>query len=525
MTVKNRAIMGLLVAAGALSMALLVLALAFPVGAAPNAQTGPILPTPTLVPLTDVSYTLETVGGSPAPLTYAHEAMDSFTFTKTTVQSLYPAGMTFTVGVASSAGDIESVSWSMDRQGLYSERALAQYDAASDTWIAHPWSEGGMAIGREGMFSWQVRDTAGNTIRTAPQHVAYYDPEHVWWRTENDQVIMYWYGFEEDDPDGFARNLAQYMGGVEQRWVAGFGEKLAYKPLASVYPDLESFSARNLNPFNEGVLGVTSGDGTTVQRLYDPPPVPPAGRAYSCPYIRDESYWTMDDILASLFSVIGHEMTHLYQQAAGGGRGPTWWTEGQAEWFPNNTMDYADERLRNLVALQDLPTLQGEIGYNTLAADNCNRLAYEAGASFINWFVTLYGLETLGEVIHLQYNDVILYEAIEQATGTPFLTIENKWRAYNGFALLNPADLDPSLALQPYEDSLFAVGDQVTMPALPAMALIYADPAPNAAVSGSCWANMEVEILRMGQLDGVAYFEVDCLGQVGWMTRDQLVGE
>jgi hypothetical protein len=34
---------------------------------------------------------------------------------------------------------------------------------------------------------------------------------------------------------------------------------------------------------------------------------------------------------------------------------------------------------------------------------------------------------------------------------------------------------------------------------------------------------MQVTILAMGQKDDVAYFQVDCMGQQGWMTRDQLI--
>ena len=53
--------------------------------------------------------------------------------------------------------------------------------------------------------------------------------------------------------------------------------------------------------------------------------------------------------------------------------------------------------------------------------------------------------------------------------------------------------------------------------------MIFKDPAPNALASGSCWANMQLTILQIGQLNDVIYVKVDCMGQVGWMTRDQLI--
>jgi len=53
---------------------------------------------------------------------------------------------------------------------------------------------------------------------------------------------------------------------------------------------------------------------------------------------------------------------------------------------------------------------------------------------------------------------------------------------------------------------------------------LYEKPGPRVLANASCFAGMPVTILRAGSLDGVDYYEVDCMGMTGWMTRDQLVG-
>jgi hypothetical protein len=115
-------------------------------------------------------------------------------------------------------------------------------------------------------------------------------------------------------------------------------------------------------------------------------------------------------------------------------------------------------------------------------------------------------------------------EAIAAVAGKPFLEVQNEWRAYLGAEPIAAAALDPELALQLYEDSMLAVGDTVTLPATPMMVPLNEKPGPKSLAQGNCFANTEVKILQMGTLDDVPYFKIDCMGMLGWVTRDTLVG-
>src|SRR5690606_33700196 len=120
--------------------------------------------------------------------------------------------------------------------------------------------------------------------------------------------------------------------------------------------------------------------------------------------------------------------------------------------------------------------------------------------------------------------NVSVYDALEQVTGKTFLELENEWRVYLGLAPFTEADLDPAAALGPVIDPLVATGEAITLPAMPPLPVVPEAASPTAASSGQCFANTTVTVLAMGSLDGQDYYQVDCMGQIGWMPRDLLVG-
>jgi hypothetical protein len=224
---------------------------------------------------------------------------------------------------------------------------------------------------------------------------------------------------------------------------------------------------------------------------------------------------------------VPHEIAHLYQFEYNV-TGPNWWTEGQAEYFTystGNTMP-SDLRLRHLATLDpDLPSLEGDnISRNLKMEDGCLYANYNVGHSFLNWFVATYGIEAHAEVVRMngQEAGTSIFEAMEAVTGEDFLDIENKWRAYIGFNTLSLADVDPASALEAPIDALYVEGDSVTLGAMPIQNPIYEVPGENKIANGSCFANTKITILRVGSLNGVNYYEVDCQGQQGWMKEAQL---
>lgn len=499
---QKRLLVGL---AGILLGAILVAGLAVPVMAAPRPQGA--LPTPTPFPVEKVEYTLTVVGGQDETQTVSYEPLDGFILGETTVRSTYPRGMEFTINPVSPNGDIQEITLFIRFQHGSGTRVQAEWDPNREVWIAHPWPTGeGQPAWTHFEFYWRVRDVSGVSVDTGPLPMDYWDPSREWFRMETPFYIVYWWGLSDDDPDRAAEYWAWAIESTEPRRVAGFGRPISYKPIATVYGTRaawdESYGSGISNP-NAGGL-TSSALGMSVQ--YVP------GR-------------DVDIDIAWLGHVVTHELTHMYQfDIVGGANGPLWWTEGQAEWFGVDPGDY-DARLMNLATMQDIQSLTTSIGSGSIQADGRQALAYDVGPSFINWLLTHYGgIDTMQQIVALQAQTVILYDAIEQVTGASFFDLENGWRQYIGLKPFSLADVDPASALEPYDDPLFAEGDVVTLPALPALSAVYEKPGPRAAASGQCFANMQVTILQIGALDGVPYYKVDCLGQIGWMTREQLVG-
>jgi hypothetical protein len=509
-------------------LALLVIGLALPVTAGPPPQAGDILPTPTPHPVDEeIPYELTVVGGRQETLTFPGQEFDGVTIGETSATSHYPRGVEFTVDVTSEDEEFEIRSLTLFIRFDHGSgtRAAAEVDPAREVWVAHPWQTGeGQPAWTHFNFYWSLVDADGNGYETASYEMDYSDPNREWFRVETDLVIVYWHDYGEDDPDAIARDIAQAVAATEERRRIGFGGPLSYKPIGVIYINMDTLSEMYGSGQTGTFLGFTSNElGMTVQQA-GPRSDEWFERRAECDWITPRGErtqeWRMNDII---FGTIPHEITHLYQYDKGVSRGPTWWTEGQAEWFTYAPGTY-DERLFNLAQLDpELPRLEGyNIGYRAPEADSCYRLAYTVGPSFINWLLSSYGgVETHGQIIEAMGANTSPFDAVAQVVGKPFLELENEWRVYIGFEQLSLADIDPASALEELVNPVLSPGDTVTLPGFTPVPL-NENPGPAQIANAQCFGGTEVTILRGGSLDGTDYYEVDCQGLTGWLTAEAL---
>ncbi len=486
-------------------------AFAFPTLAAPPAQD--ILPTPSPAPVADLDYEFSVVGGEPVTLLFAHDPIDAITFGESAVTSMYPRGMEFVIQPESPNGAIQDVTLFFRFPNDTRTRFAASYDVERGAWVARPWELGdGKPAWVQFDFWWRVRDESGAFADSEPVTSEYWDPTRTWYRLDMPDFLIFWFGAGDNNPESVAEFLAYAIESTEQRRIDGFGASLSYKPLGVLYPTQTAFSETSASgterPATEGIVlaGLAMPDiAATVQF-----------------FLLDYRVETV--AIEGMAGSLTHEMTHMYQNdVIGGTFGPLWWTEGQAEWFSFNPGLY-DQRLVRLAALQDMPSLSGEVSANIAAADGTARLAYDVGASFVNWLISEYGLDTMRAINQGQARGIPFYTSIEEATGQSFLDIQNGWRAYLGYRLLTLAEVDPVSALEPVEDDMIAEGDTITLPAMPPLVKMNTVPGPKALPGPQCFGNTPVKIVTIGALDGTAYYEIDCMGMFGWVTRDQIVG-
>ena len=493
-----------LAALGVVLAAVLVATLGVPALAAPPGQGG--LPSPTYHPVESVDTTLDVVGGKDETRTFSYDAIDGFELGTTTVRSTYPRGMVFTLSPTSPNGAITDVTLFIRFPTEAGLRASAEWDPETETWVARPWETGDdQPAWSQIRFYWRVRDETDVFVDTPSFNTEYWDPTREWYRLNMPQYLVFWYGGLGDDPQRFADYAAYAIAATHQRRVDGFGQNISYQPVAVIYANRADWSeiqsAGQTNTFAQGstrnALGICSqfvtGSG--------------------------------DSAIVRIVHVITHELTHMWHgDIVGGANGPIWWYEGLAEWFGTTPPNY-DARLVNLATLQDIPSLTTNIGATAVQADGGNALAYSVGPSFVNWVVNTFGIEVIREAITAQAQAIPVREALETASGVSFLELENGWRTYIGLQALTLADVDPASALEPYEDSLFAEGDVVNLPSSPAMVMINEFPGSQRGMPvGSCFGGTEVTLLQIGAIDGVPYFQIDCLGQIGWVARDSVSG-
>lgn len=507
---------------------LIVVAMGFSmltVFASPPIQDGANIPTPTPHPVENVAYELTVVGGETVTLTSPGIEADGISVGETSLTSMYPRGIEFTVAADSENGNIQDVILFVKLVNGSSTRFTAAFDSERELWVAHPWQAG---EGQPGWtpfdYFWRVRDDTDISVETEPVHGDYSDPTREWFRVETDDIVMYWFGFYEDDPDFVAAGISEAMAATEPRRIVGFGGRISYKPVGVAYPDRDALAEiYGSGTTNSNSAGFTRNDyGMTVQHI-SMPTDDWFERQQDCIYLRPREERTVDVRVHDLvYRVIPHEVAHLYQFDFNNSGGPNWWIEGQANYFSHSPGNY-DLRLRHLATLQDLDNIDGNLGAFTYEADGCYGLAYDVGVSFINWLLTTYGgLEFHAELMDMTGSNVTLTDALETLTSVSFLELQNQWRAYIGFNQLSLADVDPASALAEPIDATFEAGDTATLPPTPFNVPLNTVPGPTSLANSTCFANTEVTILRVGSLDGVNYYEIDCNGLTGWVTGLQL---
>lgn len=497
-----------------------------PALAGPSTQDGPNIPTPTPFPVENVSYDLSVVGGQSETLTFPGMEADGITVGETTAVSEYPRGMVFRVKAESVNGDITRATLFIRYAHGSGDRAQATFDSATEEWVAHAWEGGaGQPAWTHFNFYWSIIDASNVGIETEPQAAVYSDPTREWYRVDTEYLTFYWFGTEETPPEEIAERVAYVISSTEPRRIAGFGGPLSYKPIGVAYPTYETYGEMSGSGIaNPNTAGYTSTNlGMTIQN-FSMPTDSWFESLSECIYLTPREERTEEFRIKGLIEgTIAHEVTHLYQFEYGGTISSLWWSEGQAEYFGFAPGTY-DNRLRHLATLQDIASLRGDnIGASFTEADGCYALAYDVGVSFINWLLTNYGgIETHHRIVELYWHEgLTLIPAIETATGQTFFDLENGWRTYLGFPALSMADVDPASALQEPINPAFVEGDTVTLTS-PRPQAMADNPGPNQLSNIACFPGTTVEILRVGSLDGINYYLVDCQGSQGWMVAEQL---
>jgi hypothetical protein len=471
-------------------------------------------------------YTYSVVGGVDLMRTYPDHTVDGFEFTNLTYHSNYPRGLEFRATITPPEGvTYNQVMLVYTFSTGKRSRMPARPGDAPNEWVAIPYEGLGLPPWHEMDVVWGVRGADGLSVDSEPLHAVYYDASREWFRAESEDVIVYWFGM----PEELGRYVIEAMAGNREKYLQGFGELLPFRPTAVIFPPGPSWNEykgeASIDDTDFGFTGTIIPEaGSTIQRV----------RTLEPAAIRADCIWnpaepTLEFQLSQAASTTVHEVAHLYQHEVGVS-GPSWWVEGQATFFETFDEYPVHDRLSTLYTLMDrpFPTLQGDGpggGALTVAEDGCTHLMYDMGSSFMRWIAEAHGgLDTYRAIVDEMALGYPLAEALETATGLTFLELENEWRAFLGIPPVPAEQLDPGLALDEPVEPYFAVGEEVTTPAMPFQTPMYGAPSEKSVADAACFASTAVTVLRAGNDGTVNWYEVDCMGMVGWMNHGQLVG-
>ncbi len=472
-------------------------------------------------------YTVTVVGGVEQVQTFPDQEVNGYTFSDISFVSHYPEGGDLTVTITPPDGvtvDTVMTNALLSTTGVNNSWRAARGESG-DEWVTTIFLHMGISGWAEFDAFWEVVGTDGSRAETEPVHGVYNDPTREWMRAESDDLVVYWYGMPEELGGIVLDEVAARRADFE----AVFGP-LDFRPLAVIFPPgpdwFEAYSSVEVE--DDGEAGVTPWPdyGAFIQRV-GPQARLEADRA--CNWMGADL--TVEDQMTQTARLSAYGIAFLYLNHHEGvvQMSRPWYQNGLVNALASTTPYDVDERLRALVRLREeaMPTVQKDMALGSLhaAEDGCRYMGLDMWTSFVNWMTeTQGGLAMHAAIVDELALAIPLGEAIENATGVPLGELENAWRASLGLPPVAAEALDAALALGPPVEPFFAEGEEVALPAQPFQQVMKTEPLESATDAGLCMANLPVTVLRVGNDGELNWYQVDCMGGVGWLHQGQLVG-
>lgn len=530
---------------GGTSALILALLVGFGVAiSAPPSQSGFPEPTPTAFPADPSSYTIETVRGSTEAVTLPDIEQDGISLTNIQVIPNFPEELVLTATLDSTQPiefiQLERLVRSIGVQGF---SGLVQRIPVPETFPA----ELSFTLDNNqlaGLDLWTTFDFRITVVPQAPDGqtplalvtelgtLTYGDPTQDWTLVRSNGVDLY---FLAEPPDITFDQIGERLAATTSSTLARLADVFQLDApdttnttllTVAVYPDFgtyERISRGSGIPLVRGQIGFNGllNAGPYVLNA------PPLACSYLPPAEQQTPAFEVDFLIRNQVAETLAFGVLLQSGQLNGGGPDTWWVTGLTTWLSGNGAPY------NEVVLQ---LAQSGIAFTSLAEGNplfryprglglndCDQVSGIIGASFINWLSARTGIETLAAIMtEVSNTPAGAVNAIETVIGDDFIALENAWRASVGIAPLTLADIDPEAALQPAPGALYVVGDTFVYTGFGVLSLNN-DPGPLDFGGGGCFPNAEVEVLRVGQIEGVVWYEVECASLTGWVREVELL--
>jgi hypothetical protein len=246
---------------------------------------------------------------------------------------------------------------------------------------------------------WVFVDELGKSYRTNHALNDYADTRHRWIRTPTQYTVLYTYGQTAANISALAVAADHSIAALQ----IDFGYRLLYKPHLVLYNSPNDFKEWAPPAMEGGFIGMASGLwGGAVVAYYN-------------------------SIRFTGYSIIKHELAHLYQFQSIQMDVPQWFVEGSARYFEEVPEEDNEAAVRKVVKQYTAPSLQVALPMLS-PGGTITAWPYYVGMTFIRFMRLIYGKDSFAR-LHLSLsrgND--LGTALQKTTGKTFDQLDREWQ-------------------------------------------------------------------------------------------------
>jgi hypothetical protein len=255
-------------------------------------------------------------------------------------------------------------------------------------------------------YWWQLKDAAGNELKTEPATFVYMDDKHSWQVLENKDLALYWYEGGNSQGSTLFERAVQALEQISNE----LGVKVEDQLKIFIYGSYEDLRASLGEGAHQWVGGISFTDYAIVAAG-----VPPSNLSYG-------------------LRVVPHELTHAViaqMMEPPFGQLPHWMDEGLAMHYEGamtlGELDALEEAIENnsLLSIRSLAS-------NFPEDVDLATLSYAQSNSVIEYIFEVYGNETMAQLLEVFAVGAHQDDGFIEVLGFDVDGLEDEWRAYIG---------------------------------------------------------------------------------------------